>query len=88
MLAGLEVVHQQRLVVAQGVDEFLHRRELAAHRTSAPFPEIPSRPARTVILPEGVEGFFEHPRSYGFEVTLEQFAEFDGLPNGEVARAF
>jgi len=75
-------------VVAQGADEFLHRAKPAAHRPSAPFPQIPSRPARAVVLPEGVEGFLEHPCPDGFQVILEQIAELGGLPGGEVARAF
>ncbi len=57
VLACLEIVHQQLLVVAKGADEFLHRVELAAHRAGAPFAQIPPRPVRAVVLPKGVKGF-------------------------------
>ena len=87
-LPGLEIVHQQVLVVAQRADELLHGGELAPHRAGAPFPEEPTRPARTVVLPEGVEGFLERERPDGFEIVLEQVAQFGGLPDGEVAPAF
>ena len=36
-LPGLEIVHQQVLVVAQRADELLHGREFNPHGTSAPF---------------------------------------------------
>lgn len=58
-------------MVAQCADEFLHGGEFAAHGAGAPFLEIPTRPARTVVLPEGVEGFLERERPDGFEVVFE-----------------
>ena len=87
-LAGLEIVHQQVLVVAQCADELLHWREFAPHGADAPFLEEPTRPARAVVLPEGVEGFPEREGTDGFEVVFEQVAQFGGLPDGEVGPAF
>ena len=40
-LAGLEVVHEQLLVVAQGADEFLYGLKPAAHGPGAAFLENP-----------------------------------------------
>ena len=68
--AGLEVVHQQVLVVAQCADKLLHGGEFAPHSAGAPFPEEPTRPTRTVVLPEGVEGFLEREGADGFEVVF------------------
>ena len=75
-------------MVAQGADELLHRFQPTAHGPGAPFLEIPSRPTRTVVLPEPVEGLLEHPGSDGFQIIREQFAEFDCLFVGEIARTF
>jgi hypothetical protein len=86
-LAGLEAVHQQVLVVAQRADELLHGGEFAAHGAGAPFPQKPTGPARTVVLPEGVEGFLESEGADGFEVVSEQVAQLGGLADGEVAAA-
>ena len=84
---GVEVVHQQILVVAQRADEFLHGGEFAPHGAGAPFLEEPTRPTRTVVLPEGIEGFLEREGADGFEVVFKQVAQFGGLPDGEVGPA-
>jgi hypothetical protein len=74
-------------VVAQCADERLHLREFAAYGNGAPFFEEPTRPARAVVLPEGVEGFLERQSSDRFQFVFEQIAEFGGLPDGEVRPA-
>ena len=39
-------------------------------------------------MPEGVEGFLEREGTHGLEVVFEQFTQFGGLSDGEIARAF
>ena len=63
---GLEIVHQQGLVIAQRADELLHGHEFAPHGAGTLFFEKPTRPARTFVLPEGVEGFLERQDAHGF----------------------
>jgi len=86
-LVGLEVVHQQALVIAQRADELLHGSEFAPHGAGAPLLEEPTRPARTFVLPEGVEGFLECKGTHGLEIVFEQVAQFGGLPDGQVRPA-
>ena len=74
-------------MVAQRADEFLHGGEFAAHGAGAPFLEEPTRPARTFVLPEGVEGFLEREGPDGFQIVFEQVAQFGGLPDGEIGPA-
>ena len=74
-------------MVTQRADEFLHGGEFAPHGAGAPFPEEPTRPTRTVVLPEGVKGFLEREGADGFEVVFKQVAQFGGLPDGEVGPA-
>ena len=86
-LAGLEIVHQQVLVVAQCADEFLHGGEFAPHGAGTPFFKKPSGPPRTFVLPERVKGFLECQGSHGLQIVFEQVAQFGGLPDGEIGPA-
>ena len=74
-------------MVAQRADELFHWREFAAHGAGAPLFEEPTRPARSVVLPEGVEGFLECEGPHGLEIVFEQVAQFGGLPDGEIGPA-
>ena len=76
-LADFEVVHQQVLVVTQRSEGFLHGGEFAPHGAGEPFPEEPTRPTRTVVLPEGVEGFLDREGADGFEIIFKQVAAFE-----------
>ena len=70
---GLEIVHQQGLVIAHG--------------TSAPFFEKPTRPARTFVLPERVEGFLQRQGAVGFQIVFEQVAQFGAVPDSVIGPA-
>lgn len=58
-------------MVAQGADELLHRFQAATHGPSTPFLEIPFRPTGTVVLPEPVKGFLEHPGTDAPQIIRE-----------------
>lgn len=88
MLLGFKVVHQQVFVLAKGAHELLHRLKAAAHRSGAPFPQIPVGPARAVVVPEAVKGFFDKIGSRCFEIVLQHFGELLRLLWGEIGRSF
>ena len=90
--ASFEIVHQQFLVSSEGLDEFLHRFESAAHGALTPSPEEPAGPVGAFVLPEGIEGFLEmevdlSSKQTGPRGPWKKFPEADVIVAEELTQA-
>ena len=72
---GLEAVHQQVLMGAQHSRNFLHRRQPTAQGPFRPDPQEVTRPSGGTVVPEGLEGLLEDPRSGGGQFAGNQVFE-------------
>jgi len=88
LLAGLEVVQQQRPVGAQRAGDFFHGFNAAAHGLAAPEVQEHAGPGGRVVFPELLEIFLEQIGANAFEVVAKQIAEALLLLGGEILFPF